>query len=291
MENEDLVSVVIPTFNREIYLDAAIQSVVNQTYQNIEIIVVDDGSNTNYAENICARYAQCQYHYKPNGGISSARNYGVSLANGDFIAFLDDDDLFMPQKIATQMAILKTNTQVDCVHSSALVINENGVPTGVLIGASELKAHKRSGYVFWNALGTWCVKSPTPLLRKKVFEKVQFDETLAVGEDLDFYQRMFYHFKVFYVQEPLAYYRDALVISRLSHNEDKYVGVESRIFTNFLKMGIKNPFTLYKIALRLAQSGIRNYNNYHQENKIEVSKIRLIMNPFYYLKNLNHLKK
>jgi len=287
---QNLVSVIITTYNRAEFIEKAILSVVNQTYSNIEILVVDDGSDINYAEEICRKYNQCVYLNKKNGGISSARNFGVKHAKGNFIAFLDDDDLFMPNKIEQQLAVLLNYSDVGCVHSPAVVIDNYGNDTGVVIGSSKEKASKRSGYVFWNALGTWCVKSPTPLLRKKVFEKVQFDETLVVGEDLDFYQRLFYYFKVFYIQEPLAYYRDSNAISRLSHKEEKYLGIESRFFNNFLEMGIKNPFTLYKIALKLAQSGIRNYNNYYQDNNIKVSKIKLILNPFYYVKNLNKLK-
>jgi len=290
MENNALVSVVITTYNRETYLDSAIQSVVNQTYKNIEIIVVDDGSKSNYAEKICSKYPQCKYHFKPNGGLSSSRNYGVSVAKGDFIAFLDDDDLFLPHKIAMQIAILEDKVDVDCVHSSALIIDGKDVPTGEIIGANESKAHHRSGNVFWNALGIWVIKSPTPLFRRKVFDAILFDESILVGEDVDFYQRMFFKHKLFYVSEPLALYREDDDPNRLSKKLEKYNGIESKIYSNFLKMGIKNPFTLYKIALKLAQVGIGRLNSNNANNIIRVSKWKLLLNPFYYVKNLNNLK-
>jgi len=290
MENNTLVSVVITTYNRETYLDSAIQSVVNQTYKNIEIIVVDDGSKVNYAEKICSKYPKCKYHFKTNGGLSSARNYGVSVAKGDFIAFLDDDDLFLPQKIEIQIDILQKKLDVDCVHSSALIIDENDVPTGEIIGASESKVHNRSGNVFWNALGVWVIKSPTPLFRRKVFNDILFDESILVGEDVDFYQRMFFKHKLFYVTEPLALYREDDDPNRLSKKLEKYNGIESKIYSNFLKMGIKNPFTLYKIALKLAQVGIGRLNSNNTTNIIRVSNWKLLLNPFYYVKNLNNLK-
>jgi glycosyltransferase involved in cell wall biosynthesis len=290
MENNTLVSVVITTYNRETYLDSAIQSVVNQSYKNIEIIVVDDGSKINYAEKICSKYPKCKYHFKTNGGLSSARNYGVSVAKGDFIAFLDDDDLFLPQKIEIQIDILQKKLDVDCVHSSALIIDENDVPTGEIIGASESKVHNRSGNVFWNALGVWVIKSPTPLFRRKVFNDILFDESILVGEDVDFYQRMFFKHKLFYVTEPLALYREDDDPNRLSKKLEKYNGIESKIYSNFLKMGIKNPFTLYKIALKLAQVGIGRLNSNNTTNIIRVSNWKLLLNPFYYVKNLNNLK-
>lgn len=289
MQNNPLISVVMTIYNREDYLEYAIQSVINQTYKNIEIIVVDDGSKTNYAERICSKYAQCRYYYRSNSGSSASRNFGVSKANGEFIAFLDDDDLFLPQKLEVQIALLQSKLDIDCVHSSALIIDGNGVPTGEIIGASEDKAHKRSGYVFWNALGTWVVKSPTPLFRRRVFDVVLFDESILGGEDLDFWWRVVYKFKVLYVKEPLAYYRENNNPNRLSKQYEKYLGLETKIYFNLKKMGIKNPFTLYRIALKLAQSGIRNINLFYGINKITISKWKLYLNPFFYVKNLNRL--
>ncbi len=184
---QPLVSVIIPTYNREAYLEESIFSVSHQTYTNVEIIVVDDGSKVNYAESICSKYLNCNYYYKLNGGLASARNLGVSIAKGDYIAFLDDDDFWKLEKLEKQVEILNKNPSIDCVHSSAVVVDENGNLTGQSIGAAQNKVHKRSGYVFWNALGVWVVKSPTPLIRKKVFQPdLLFDETIKVGEDVDF---------------------------------------------------------------------------------------------------------
>ena len=235
-KNNHVVSVIITTFNRKDFLEETILSVVNQTYKNIEIIVVDDGSKINYAEKICNQFNNCKYYYKNNGGVSSARNYGIQKAKGDYIAFLDDDDLFKVDKIEKQLDILLKNPKFSLVHSSATVIEHDGKISSRTIGSSIEKAHLRTGNVFWNALGRWCVKSPTPLLRKEVFEKVMFDESIEVSEDFDFYQRLFYHFEVYYIYESLAYYRDSNEISRLSKKAEKYVGVESQIFNNFLKI-------------------------------------------------------
>ncbi|WP_298764374.1 glycosyltransferase [uncultured Polaribacter sp.] len=266
------VSVIIPTFNRSKYLEEAILSVVNQTYEDIEILVIDDGSKENYAENICRKYNNCFYYHKNNGGLSSARNYGISKAKGKYIAFLDDDDVWKKNKLEVQCKILDKDTDIACVHSSAIVINEKGKVTGKVIGASEAKAYKRSGNVFWNALGVWVVKSPTPLIRRKVFTRdLLFDETIKIGEDLDFYQRMFYRHKVVYINKPLAFYREYQDVTRLSLQKQKYIGIERKIYNNFVKMGIKNPFVLQKIASKLLISGVKRYNLLYPKKPIELS--------------------
>jgi glycosyltransferase involved in cell wall biosynthesis len=287
-----LVSVIIPTYNREKYLEEAILSVINQSYITIEILVIDDGSRVNYAESICAKFSQCSYFYKENGGLSSARNYGVSKAKGEFIALLDDDDFWESSKIEKQVKVLLENPLVDCVHSSAAVVDENGKPTSDFIGATQNKTHKRSGYVFWNALGTWVVKSPTPLIRKKVFQSdLLFDESIKIGEDIDFYQRMFYRHKVCYINEPLAFYREYNDKERLSLQPKKYIGIEKKMFQNIKNMGVNNPFILYKIAMKLLKSALKSWNEVNKDNPITIGKFDLYLRPGYCLNNyFNEIK-
>ena len=284
----NLVSIIIPTYNREKYLEEAILSVINQTYNNIEILVIDDGSKDNYAISICEKYKNCFYKYKKNGGLSSARNFGVKESKGEYIAFLDDDDFWRKDKLEKQVSVLNNFNDIDCVHSSALVVNEKGIETGEIIGATNEKAHKRSGNVFWNALGVWVVKSPTPLIRKKVFtEDLMFDETIKIGEDIDFYQRMFYRHRVLYINEPLAFYREYNNTNRLSQQNDKYIGIEKKIYDNFVKMGIKNPFLLQRIAYRLLISGIKRYNLYLPNKPIKLS---FLDKYFFPIKKLKMIK-
>lgn len=279
-----LVSVIITTFNREKYLNKAIESVFKQTYSNIEIIVVDDGSKNNYAESICNNYSNCIYLFKKNGGLSSARNYGINQSKGDFIAFLDDDDFWESSKIEKQLKILVDNNDIDCVHSAAAVVDENDNLTGEIIGASKNKIHKRSGYVFWNALCVWVVKSPTPLIRKSVFKTdMLFDEDIKVGEDVDFYQRMFYRHKVFYINDTLAFYREYQNEKRLSKQLEKYIGIEKKMLTNFKKMNIKTPFVLYKIKLRLAKSSILRWKQFYNNDNLKISTFKLYINPTAYI--------
>ena len=286
--NKPLVSVIIPTYNREKYLNKAIESVLNQTYNKIEILVIDDGSTIKYAESICNNIICCNYFYKKNGGLSSARNFGINKAKGNFIAFLDDDDFWESSKIEKQIKILIENEDIDCVHSAAAVVDENDSLTGEIIGATKEKIHKRSGYVFWNALCVWVVKSPTPLIRKSVFKSdMLFDEDIKVGEDVDFYQRMFYRHKIFYIEEPLAFYREYTNEKRLSKQLDKYIGIEIKMLLNFKKMNIKNALVLYKIKLRLAKSAFLKWNKFYKNKNVKINNLKLFLNPSSYIIELS----
>lgn len=115
MINRSLVSVIIPVFNGECYLDEAIQSVLAQTYCPMEVIVVDDGS-TDGSANILKNYGSAiRYYYQPNLGQAVAMNQGINLAHGDYLAFLDADDLWTVNKTMLQINAFKINPDVDIV--------------------------------------------------------------------------------------------------------------------------------------------------------------------------------
>jgi glycosyltransferase involved in cell wall biosynthesis len=112
---DQLVSVIMPVYNGEKYLAEAIQSVLAQTWRSIEVIVVDDGSTDGSADIAQSFGPQVRYCYQPNRGTGTARNKGVKLARGTYLAFLDQDDLWVPHKITLQMAAFFSNTDADIV--------------------------------------------------------------------------------------------------------------------------------------------------------------------------------
>lgn len=115
--NIPLISVIIPVYNRDRYLAEAIESVLAQTYPAIELIVVDDGSSDRSAE--IAQSYPLTYHFQPNGGIGSARNAGIALATGEFLAFLDSDDIWVADKLSKQMAAFEANPHIEAVFGYA----------------------------------------------------------------------------------------------------------------------------------------------------------------------------
>ncbi len=122
------VSVIIPSYNCDRYLPEAIESVFNQTYQDYEIIVINDGSTDRTLEVIAPYLEQIRYVYQENQGAGKARNRGLYLARGELIAFLDADDLFLPHKLKEQVAIFEEREEIGIVNSGFRVIGENGEP-------------------------------------------------------------------------------------------------------------------------------------------------------------------
>jgi len=111
-----LVSVILPVYNGEKFLGEAIQSLLAQSYRPIQIIVVDDGS-TDDSGNIAKSFSEVEYHYKPNGGVATARNMALKQVRGEFIAFLDADDLWVPEKLAEQVAWLDAHPECGLVFA------------------------------------------------------------------------------------------------------------------------------------------------------------------------------
>ena len=120
------VSVIIPAYNGALYIGKAIESVLAQDYDNYEIIVVDDGSRDNTKEVITQYQNQLKYIYQNNQGVAQARNKGLESATGKYIAFLDQDDFFLPKKLSAQVAILDNDASIGLVNSGWEIVNREG---------------------------------------------------------------------------------------------------------------------------------------------------------------------
>ncbi|HEY9693247.1 MAG TPA: glycosyltransferase family A protein [Oculatellaceae cyanobacterium] len=127
MVNQSLVSVIIPVYNGELYLAEAIESVLAQTYQQIEIIVIDDGSTDRTAE-IAQGFSLVQYYYQSNSGTGTARNYGVNISQGEFLAFLDADDIWVENKLTLQMQAFKNHPELDIIFGQVQQFYSPGLP-------------------------------------------------------------------------------------------------------------------------------------------------------------------
>lgn len=197
-----LVSVVIPTYNRADWLCEAVESVLAQTYAPIEIIVVDDGSTDGTPDMLAARFPAVRCIVQPNAGVSAARNRGLAAAAGQYINFLDDDDLFMPDKIARQVARLEADPELFLVHCRYHDVDAAGHKlgrVGVLPEGEALPDLLRGNFIWMSA----------PLIRREAVERVGgFDETLSTCADYDLWLRLAADGARFgCVQEPLGCYR------------------------------------------------------------------------------------
>ena len=124
-----LVSVIVPTYNRGYCVNKSIESALAQTYRDIEVIVIDDGSTDNTREVIAAAFAgepRVKYIYQSNGGVSVARNHGIRLARGEFMALLDSDDIWKPWKTELQVRVLQERSEVGMVWTDMEAVNPDG---------------------------------------------------------------------------------------------------------------------------------------------------------------------
>ncbi|MCF6250977.1 MAG: glycosyltransferase family 2 protein [Methylococcaceae bacterium] len=192
-----LVSIIIPTFNRSKLLKRALESIYKQSYSEYEIIVIDDGSTDKTAEMISALFADVNYIYQSNSGVSAARNKGLEQAKGEWLAFLDSDDEWLPQKLEKQLDELKSMAEYKICHTEELWMR-NG------IRVNQMKKHKKAGgWIFPQCLPL-CAMSPSSILiNQSVFDDIgDFDAQLPACEDYDLWLRITAKYPVLYIEEP-----------------------------------------------------------------------------------------
>lgn len=198
------VSVIIPTYNRAAFIEKTVQSVLDQTYKDFEIIVVDDGSTDNTKDVLEQFGAKIKLLEQKNSERAVARNNGVKNSSGEYIAFLDSDDLWFPDKLKKQVEVLDNKQDVILVYGQCLRINSN---------TEKIKNAKRqregySGFIFENLLMRNLVVSPTPLIRRDYFEETTgFTTKYIPYEDWEYWLRFSLLGKFHFIKDPLAYYR------------------------------------------------------------------------------------
>lgn len=192
------ISVIIPTFNRQHLISRSLDSVLSQTRPADEIIVVDDGSSDDTDDLIQQCYPSVRYLYQDNRGISSARNYGINQAKGDWLAFLDSDDEWLPQKLEKQLVALQQMPGYRIIHANERWLR-NGSPK-----KQQAKHRKYGGYIFQRCLPL-CVISPSAVvIHRSIFDQVGlFDPSMTVCEDYDMWLRITAGYPVLYLDEPL----------------------------------------------------------------------------------------
>jgi hypothetical protein len=203
------VSVIIPTFNRASYLPEALQSLFGQTYTDYEVIVVDDGSTDDTAD-VLARYPdRITYIQTPHAGRSAARNIGLDHACGEYVAFLDSDDTFLPAKLASQVAFMDAHPELDFVYADGFLLDDNGELTPLPPEFVRRLPEAPLQVLLDQLLRGSFILSNTMLLRRRSFEGgLRFDTSLDVLEDWDLWLRMALRGARFaYFDAPVAVYR------------------------------------------------------------------------------------
>ena len=193
------VSVIIPTYNRFPMLKEAVDSVLAQGFEDMELIVVDDGSSDVTAEKIKQYGGRVRLlRHSVNKGVSAARNKGILHARGKYIAFLDSDDLWVKGKLKIQVTFLDDNPHYPLCYTDEIWIRKGKRVNPML------KHAKYSGWIFEKCLPLCIISPSSVMIRRTLFSKVGlFDEALPVCEDYDFWLRISARFPIFFINRKL----------------------------------------------------------------------------------------
>ncbi len=196
------ISVVIPTFNRAGVLERAIDSVLAQDFRDFELIVVDDGSTDSSRELlekvVNREKGRVRCFFQENRGVSSARNLGIRNSFGEWVAFLDSDDEWLPNKLSLQVAFVKNNQEISIIHGEEIWIRRG-------VRVNPMKKHQKfGGFIFEKCLPL-CVISPSAVMIKKdlLVEYEGFREDYPVCEDYDLWLKLAAFFEVGFIELPL----------------------------------------------------------------------------------------
>jgi glycosyltransferase involved in cell wall biosynthesis len=229
------VSIIIPSHNRAKLIGRALESVFQQTYKDYEVVVVDDASTDNTQE-ILASYGDKIRHFRQpqKSGSAGARNRGLQEAQGEYIAFLDSDDFWVPEKLAEQVKVLDAHKNVGIVYSKMAIINTKGERCGT-------KPEQKSGKNYKELLEIWGdIPTSTVLTRRECFDKAgKFDTSLITMQDIDMWLRIARHYDLYEIEDKMLsyYYRHG----------DQNTGSRIRIYEGLVTL-FKKIFYTYEDA-------------------------------------------
>lgn len=225
-----LVSVIIPTYNREGFIEQTIESVLDQTYDNLEIIISDDGSTDNTRAVVRKmKDKRIKFHLNEHNGLPAfVRNRGIEQSRGEFIAFLDSDDLWLPAKLERQFAEFKKNSGLGLVCTNGIDFDENG-EHGLRIKADL----DETNFTFDGLLLKDNIICSSVMVKRTVLDDVgDFNESRKVraGEDYELWLRVARKHKIKYIKEPLIKYRSHADVVRKDE-----LGAHTTLLKNIFK--------------------------------------------------------
>ena len=267
------VSVIIPCYNAEKTIKETIESVLAQTYQDIEIIVVDDGSTDHSKEIIESFGSKVLYFYQENGGQSAARNTAIHHSSGKYLAFLDSDDLWMPEKLEKQLALMQQEGVDWCYCDCEYFLDSTGKSIG---NYSNLVHPPKTGLVAETLLMGNFIASPTPVVSKKIIEEAgNFNESFQFGEDWDEWIRIA-------MISPIVYQPEILTKHRIHENSVTYMKDPDIVFLNHISV-IENLCQQYPVRLNQIKTKAMAYH------ASEFSKSHFLRGNFQRAKEMIHM--
>ncbi len=259
------VSVIIHTYNNERFIAETVESVLNQTYKDYEIVVVDDGSVDGTRDALIPYMQKIMYHYKENGGIASAKNAGIGLSQAEFVAFLDHDDLWAPDKLQLQMECFNENPQVGLVYAKYTSFRDG----------KELRTKPEKGYSGWifkELLSKSFIQTSTVVVKRECLDAVgPYDESFSLGDEYDMFLRIARKFQCGFIDKGLTRYRvhdtNASKNGFLFDNEN--LGVYKKVYNNCTDLdGVEKKI----LRKRIARYSMKVAEGLYRQGKLEESK-------------------
>jgi len=269
-----LVSILIPCYNHENYITECIESMMKQTYQNIELIVLDDGSTDNspkLLEELSNRY-NFYYARHENIGVSATLNKAIILSKGKYICICASDDKYHTTKIAKQIQFFIENPKYDMCYTNLYLFNDNGK-------VEKAKDRKNSsGHIFEDLImDRFSISAPSVMIKSPVYEVVGgFDESLKV-EDFDMWLRIADKYQIGYLDDYLVYYR--------IHDSNSHKNIELLETSKYIVLNKWQHYPIHQQAIEVVT--IKYFNHYAKINKRRA--IMMLSTVFLY-KNTKVLK-
>ncbi len=272
------VSVIIPTFNRRDYITIALDSVLAQTYKDYEIIIIDDGSSDDTKEVLKPYRDNLRYFFQENRGIAPSRNRGIEEARGDYIALLDSDDYWLPEKLEHQVNGFRKNPQCGMIATRCSSIDSSG----------RFRKHNRPGKSGWVLLDLFkanFIRTSSAMITRECLTTVGlFDESLTECEEYDLWLRIAKHYPISFINDPLTIYTD----NPHGVSTDSLVGRLIRLKVlekEYLKESIPSALYRKRLAQNYRHVGRHFLNRGKKEEGKRYLKNALALNPVN-LKNL-----
>jgi len=259
------VSVIIHTYNNEKFIAETVESVLNQTYKDYAVIVVDDGSVDGTRDALIPYMQKIRYHYKENGGIASAKNAGIGLSQAEFVAFLDHDDLWAPDKLQLQMECFNENSQVGLVYAKYTSFRDG----------KELRTKPEKGYSGWifkELLSKSFIQTSTVVVKRECLDAVgPYDESFSLGDEYDMFLRIARKFQCSFIDKSLTRYR--VHDTNASNNDflfdNENLGVYKKVYNNFTDLdGVEKKI----LRKRIARYSMKVAEGLYRQGKQEESK-------------------
>ena len=285
--SDSLVTVIIPAYNHENFILDCIESIINQDYENIELIILNDGSTDRTAIKILQYEEKCKKRFqnfmfidKDNEGVSKTINKGIILSKGDFICIIASDDMMIKGRIKKQVEFMKDKvSSISCGNS--LIIKGN-TKTYIPVISDSLKKMYYNGKQFHNLIIDYFISSPTVMMKKSLIDQIGFYDEKFKIEDWPYYVKVVEKYNIDFIDDYLCYYR--IHDHNTQTNKKKMFIEEKKILFYFFKT--------YKLPLRIKRKAM---GELYLRNKIrhatKVNRfIDVVISQIYYL-NINRIKK